>query len=459
MIYTTILEYGIFPFAQLLTQTRFWSCTKKFKNLQWASQRELELRQIGKLRRILIHAYENVPFYNRKFKDNGFRPQDLRNREDLSKVPVSTKDDFRDNFPTKVTAKNVKRKRWKIDSTSGSTGKPLVFYRDKITDELKIASDVLFNSWARIEPGDKILWITHPRQIRYGGAYEYLMRLTWYKITRLHWLSVTEIQEDNLSAVVKFMNGVEPTCLYGYTSGLVMLANYLRKYDLQLNFNLKAIISSAETLLPYHKEMLEDVFQCDVFNRYGLRECGGSVAQDCEEHNGLHVNTELYYLEVVKDGETVSEGERGKVVITDLYNMVMPIIRYETGDIGVYGGNSCLCGRGFPTFQTIEGRETEFINIKTPSGKVITHPGYFFVLGDFTQHIKEYQFIQERLDELIIKVVPSESFDQNVANKITRFFTNIVGNEVIIKLEIVDEIPAEKSGKRPIVKSRIRFNF
>jgi len=450
-----VLKRGIFPFAQFVLRGQFWSKAREFKKLQWMPQKDLEYRQTRRLKRILIHAYENVPFYSKKFKEAGFSPYGLRKKGDIMRIPVITKEEIRRNFPTEITAMNIGRKRWKIDSTSGSSGEPLIFYRDAITDDMKVASDILFNNWCGIEPGDSTLWITHPRQIKVRNWVEYIRRILWNSTTNLRWLSVSDLQEQNALAVVKFIEKVRPRCLYGYTSGLLMLARCFRQYGGSSRSNVKAIISSAETLSPHHKQIIEQTFGCDVFNRYGMRELGGSVAQDCEEHTNLHVNSELYLVEITRDGESVAPGERGSVVVTDLHNMVMPIIRYKVGDIALSEGSSCSCGRGFPTIKAIEGRQTEFVNIRTPSGKIITHPGYFFVLGDFVEYIRQFQFVQEKLDELVVKIVPCETFNSIVAEKIRKFLSHTIGDEMTIKLEIVDEIPAERSGKRPIVKSRI----
>lgn len=453
-----VLEYGVFPFAQFLMRERFWSSAKEFRKLQWLPQEELEHRQMKKLRKIVAHAYENVPFYRKRFKEAGFTPNDLRRREDIAKIPILTKEQIRRNFP-QIIATNINRNRRKIDSTSGSSGEPLVFYRDTTTDDLKVASDLLVNSWCGIEPGDRILWISHPRQIGVRNLTDNITRMLWNKTTDLHWIAVSQIQEENADAVVKFMDKIKPRCLYGYTSGLLMLARCLNGRDSRSNSYVRAIVSSAETLSPFHKKLIQETFDCGIFNRYGMRELGGSVAQDCERHEGLHVNTELYLAEVTRDGQSVASGEKGQVLVTDLSNMVMPFIRYQTGDIAVYGELPCSCGRGFPIIETIVGRETESVNIRTPSGRIITHPGYFLVLGDFVKHIRQFQFFQERLDELTVKVVPYETFNSEVAERLTNFLSNSFGTEIKVALEIVDEIPPERSGKRPIVKSKIQVQF
>lgn len=452
----SLLQNGIFPVSQFLMRGTFWSCAKDLDKLQWLPLEELKRRQIRNLRRIVTHAYENVPFYRKKFKEARFAPKDLKEIEDIRKIPIVTKKDLRQNF-SDATAKNIDRRRWKIDSTSGSSGEPLIFYRDAITDDLKVASDLLANSLCRIAPGDRILWITHPRQIRVRNSAEFLVRSIWNKATDLRWMSVSDLQEENATEVIKSISRIKPRCLYGYTSGLLMLARCLSRHgEIRSTPYVKAIVSSAETLSPSSKKILQETFDCAVFNRYGCRELGGSVAQDCDKHEGLHVNTEFYMMEVVEDGQSVSSGEKGQIIVTDLHNMVMPFIRYQTGDIALYEEPFCSCGRGFPTIKAIIGRETESINIRTSSGKIITHPGYFLVLGDFVKHIGQFQFIQEKLDELTVKVVPYSTFNSEISEKMRKYLAHNFGNEMKIVIEIVDEIPSERSGKRPIVKSKIQ---
>ena len=450
-----MLEYGIFPAAQFINRGKFWSKAREFRKLQWLPQVELERRQMERFRRIVAHANENVPFYRKRFKEEGFSPDELRTNDDISRIPILKKEEIRKNF-SQMVATNIKSERWKLDSTSGSSGEPLIFYRDSATDDLKVASDIMMNTWCGIEPGDRILWITHPRQIKVKNVTDYVVRLLWNNATDLRWMSVNGLQEESAEAIVRFIDKIKPRCLYGYASGLLMLAKCFDKRKSHPNY-VRAIISSSETLSSFSKKILEETFDCDTFNRYGLRELGGSVAQDCQKHNGLHVNSELYSMEAVKNGQLVSPRVRGQLVVTDLNNMVMPFIRYQTGDLALYDEPSCSCERGFPTISEIVGRETEFINIRTPSGKIITHPGYFLVLGDFVKDIKNFQFVQERLDELTLKIVPSGNLDLATSEKIRKFMNYYFGTEVKVTLEIVEEIPPEASGKRPIVKSKIPF--
>ena len=158
-------------------------------------------------------------------------------------------------------------------------------------------------------------------------------------------------------------------------------------------------------------------------------------------------------MEVIKDdGEPAKPGERGKIVVTNLANYVMPLIRYDTGDIGI-AGHSCSCDRGFPIVKTIEGRVAEFIFKR--SGEPIALPGHFLILGNFIKYINAFQFIQNTFEEVTILVVPNKSYNGEINNKLTKYFENLLGSKVTV-ME-VEDILAEKSGKKLLVKSKLKL--
>jgi phenylacetate-CoA ligase len=269
-------------------------------------------------------------------------------------------------------------------------------------------------------------------------------------------ISVFDIEENNMLNILKNLNKANPDYIESYSSAIVELANGLKKLNLNAPSNLKTIISTSDTLLSSQKKLIEEQFKCNVVNRYGSREFTGSVAQVCPDNDDLfHVNTEFVFLEVVnEEGKQVAPGERGKILITDYNNYVMPFIRYDMGDIAIIG-EECSCGRGFITLKNIEGRSTE--QIKLIGGKNIS-PGllghFIFIINDYTKYIKEYQAIQHKKNKIEFIVVPEEIFDENIELKLKNTLNYLFGNDVTILITQTDRIQREASGKRLIIKSK-----
>jgi phenylacetate-CoA ligase len=165
------------------------------------------------------------------------------------------------------------------------------------------------------------------------------------------------------------------------------------------------------------------------------------------------VNSERAIVRIVRDdGSSAPPGERGRVLLTDLSNFVMPFINYDIGDLAVMGP-PCPCGRGFPTLRSLEGRVGE--TISTPAGKVVA-PGALERLLTFVcqivPYIWEYQAVQVAADAVVLRVVPTPKFSEEFARKLRRDLEEFMGPGVTVVIEPVDHILLEPSGKRLIIK-------
>jgi len=468
-VYLYFLEHMSYPyFVKALTGNHFWKFVKELEELQFADSEVLLKRSEERVRKILKHAYENVPFYKKNFDKYGVTPEDFHSIDDLQKFPIVTKTDLKQNFPDEVKAKNISDERFHLDSTSGSTGVPFQFFIDRNASSVKQAARTFFNYWAGIPPASRRIWICSPRphnisstKFANSPSVLSLIKRKVGKIllgsVRTHHISSFEITQRNMKEILEFIVCFNPDYIESYASVIVKLVKGLQEYHLQPPSNLKTIISTSETLIPVEKQLIESAFKCKVVNRYGSREFTGSVAQSCPENNeAFHINTELVFLEVVgENGRQVAPGENGKIVITDLHNYAMPFIRYDMGDYAIWGGQ-CSCGRGFPVLTEIKGRSTE--SLLTPSGKTIspTELGHFlFVLRHYINYIREYQAVQHKINEVQFLVVPEDNFNSSTEKRLQTDLKTFFGKDVNIDINIVPEIKLEVSGKRLIIKSNI----
>lgn len=454
--------------VKILLRNKFWKYVKELEKLQFADYDTLIKRSEEKIKEILVHSYKNVLFYKKKFDEYGVNPRDFQFIEDLQKFPIVTKKEFKQYFPKYTKAKDMPNERCYLGSTSGSTGTPFQFFVDRESKDIRLASRIFFNYWAGISPVSRRVWICSPRLNKNSLVKNKLQNMVFSKIKgkiagfllgykESKHISSFGITNDNLKEIIDLLSHYNPDYVEGYASALIKIAKEMKQCGTFRIPNLKTIISTSDTLCSVNKKLIENAFRCKVVNRYGSLEFSGSVAQDCPNNvEGLHVNTELVWLEVVDSkGKQVSQGKSGKIIITDLHNYVMPFIRYEMGDYAIWGGK-CKCGRGFPILKKIEGRDVEFIKIR--SGKKISSVelGHaLFVLRDYYKYIKDYQAVQNTMDELNFLIVPEKEFNLTVKENLVKDLKKLLNNDTTINISIVSEIGLESSGKRLIIKSNI----
>ena len=424
------------------------------KHVQWSSAEELQARGEVRLKALLKYAAENVPFY-----------QDLKS-DDLNAFPILAKADYRQHELEKFCAVNVDP-ALRIDrKTSGSTGQPFQFSLDRRALPIIFASHLFYDSWHGLEPFDRYVRIvspvpnptqlsaTAPAKLRLKATITSRMQRLYEKFTQEK-IFIWEIDSQNAAGVWRRLEKFRPKFVMGYTSSLATLADALLQSNLRLSRPVRGVITIAETLTPNRKRLIEEYFQAPIINRYGLREFGSWSAQSCRESpDQFHINTELVVCEILRpDGTPCAPGERGRVVLTDLHNFARPFIRYDTGDLAVAGAGKCGCGRGFPLLGAIEGRSLECL--RTPSGAEIgpTVLGHFlFVYHDHVDAVRHYQLVQESEDRIRFLVVPGPGWNEDRRRRLQSDLTSLLGNEMELEIETVSEIPAEKSGKRPIIK-------
>jgi phenylacetate-CoA ligase len=192
------------------------------------------------------------------------------------------------------------------------------------------------------------------------------------------------------------------------------------------------------------------VFQAPVFDRYGCREVM-MIAAECDRHRGLHVTADNLYVEVVQGGRVCEPGERGEILLTDLHNYGMPMIRYKVGDVGSWAEHTCACGRGLPLLNVVEGRTLDLI--RTPSGRVISGEFFPHLLKDFAS-IRRYQIIQEREDTLRVRLAVDQALPEADHRLLQETITRTLGPEMRLDWEIGPDLALETGSKfRPVLST------
>ena len=224
-----------------------------------------------------------------------------------------------------------------------------------------------------------------------------------------------------------------------------------RMNELGMHVHIPAILTTGETLSDYTRETIEVAFApAKVFDDYGGD--GMQIAADCEYHNGMHINSESVFVEVVRDGKRVPEGELGEIVLTNLEATATAFIRYNIQDVGSLDFSSCSCGRGLPRFSQLEGRLTDMF--ATADGHWLTFSQFTVVLKRITS-IQTYQIIQKELDLILIKLKVDDDFSEADRQTIIDKCRHVLGSDNRLEIEIVDEIPPTPSGKRRFFISEV----
>lgn len=398
--------------------------------------------QDAQLREAVSFAYEYVPYYHELFDKINIHPRDIKTRKDLEYLPILSKQEIKDHY-LDFTPKNLSDQKYFDNRTSGSTGNPLK-YRYTRYDRV-LGGCLVYRGWsiAGYELGDKMVFLSG---IALGLNYKNKVIKKFHETTRnIKKLSSYAMDEKSLRNYHKIINEFKPKFIRGLPSSLFLFAHWLEENHLPI-YSPLAVFTTAEKLFPYMREKLENVFNCSIFDGYGLND-GGVSCYELSDHSGMRIDTERAVLEIVDDeGKQVINGA-GRIIATSLHNDALPFIRYDTGDIGEIIVNP----DGTHILTEIIGRQDQML--QTPEGKFI-HGTFFDILLRDLDGIRKFQVVQEDLYHLTIKIVPEENFDKTQFGIVTKLIRQY-SQEWQVNFELVDEIKATWAGKYQYVINRL----
>ncbi len=392
------------------------------------------------LRDLLVHARENVPYYKDKIPfDN--KPENL-----LSQIPILRKNQIRLHFENLKSTK-VDLTKISLQSSGGSTGKPITLVIDNDYSEWLIASENYYYKkymgFLFAEPTKIILWGAH-RDIK---QFQGLRAKVSHYLSNITLLNAFEISDRKFDEFIEIINSTKPVFLRSFAGSLFLLAKYIKEKNIKV-FKPKFIGTSAETLRPFMRELIEEVFETRVRDYYGSREVG-IIAAECRKGK-MHTLPFFNHVEVVDGkGDSVKPGEEGVLLVTGLKNYSMPLIRYEIGDTAVLG-SSCDCGGDTPVLEKVTGRITD--HFVTSTGKMV-HGQYFTRLFYFSKWVGEFQILQKDFNLIEIQYVPTNDPSQMEIEEINIKVRKVMGNECEINWVKMDSIPPNAVGKRLFTRS------
>lgn len=431
---------------------------QKFEEIVALSKKsgeELKLYQKNKLESLLLYAYKNVLYYHDIFKQVGAVNEQGVNWDRFNRIPKLTKAIIKDRFE-ELQSKDKGIRGVYTNHSGGSSGVPIEFLQDKEYKEWNIANTLFVKTYGGYLLGDRELRLWGSERDFLEGKEKTLIRIRNKLYGRKEFNSF-KMSLDNMLNYVEEWNRYKPQWVEAYTQAIYEFAVFIKNNGLSV-YTPKGIVTSAGTLYPSMRKEIEEVFECNVFNRYGSREVG-SVACNCVNETDLHLSVWNQYVEILDDNmHSVQPGEIGKVYVTTLNNKVMPLIRYEIGDIaeGLSWEHECP-SYTMPLLKNMEGREMSVVY--TRDGKVV--PGEFFIhfIGVVynTGFIDKFQIIQRDYERIEIKVhiINEEEFRKG-REKIENAIKLEMSEDVEVIWIRVNDIPNMKSGKYQYVYSEVK---
>ncbi|MCL2938648.1 MAG: hypothetical protein MGU50_19930 [Trichodesmium sp. MAG_R02] len=404
----------------------------------------------GYLYELLEYATNHVPYYKKISYSN------CENNSNFYKLPILTKKIIRENFDD-LKSDELANKSYYLNCSGGSTGKQLQVIQDNDFNEWQLATTSFFyRQFLDIEPvitSQVLLWgsqtdIQKQTKKKKITTRQKLLNIIQPQTTVLNAFKMTK---DDLRRYVEVINYKRPMLIKSYAGSLYQLAKFVKNNNLSIH-SPKKIHSTAETLRPFMRELIEDVFNCKVYNFYGSREAG-EFAGECLKGK-MHIFNFNNYLEVVdRNNKPVQPGVEGRVLITTLHNYSMPLIRYEIGDTAILG-TPCNCGSKLPTLERITGRiKDHFI---TREGTLVDG-GYFTRQFYFRNWIDEFQVLQTDFEKIDIYYVPLAQPIEIEMAEICEKIKQAMGEKCEIKWHRVEEVPRTPHGKLLYTRSLVEL--
>ena len=399
-------------------------------NIGLLSESDPDVLSRSFLSQLLAHAGEHVSYYEEL----------LCNRSEFTSLPILTKDVIR-NHSDDLKAANSPGHPY-MNSSGGSTGEPVTFIQDTDYQSWNNATQAYyFHEFHNVEPGyDKSVWLWGSERDTFGTS-SWRTRLALSLQSRLV-LNTFAADETRWIEYADRIRSYRPSFVAGYAGSLYQLAKIIRNRNIRL-YRPQFVHSSAERLHDFMREEIEEQFDSSVYDFYGSREVG-AIAGECSK-GSRHIFIQNNVVEILDDSENiVKNGEEGRIVVTNLHNYSMPMIRYDIGDTGSMGGNDCVCGSQLPVLHTLTGRVTDHFISK--QGTLI-HGEFFTHLFYFRDWVEQFQVDQLSLDRVRVSIVRRSSVDEEDVADITRNIRLVMGHECDVEWRYVDEIESTAEGK------------
>jgi phenylacetate-CoA ligase len=410
----------------------------------------LDAFRTRQLRRLIRHAHARVPYYRDLLDRHALRPESIRTVADLAVLPITRKRDLQLLPPSQVVAAGVDPARLIERHTSGSSGQPFTIRRSWTEERLLgafrwralhamgLAATDRHADVEEIQPRD-------PSDDQ--RLHRALQALGLYRQLRIHAL-------EPPGEILRTLARYRPDVVTGYAGVVARVAHSAGGAADGLRPRFVAVHS--DTLTPHMRTQIETAFAAPVYQIYDSNEFN-VIAWECVRSGALHTCDDSTLVEVLIDGRPAAPGERGEVVLTALHSFAMPFIRYALGDLVTQGDALCGCGQPFATIRAVQGRMFDYFPL--PDGRAVHPYEIIAILGETAPWIREFQLVQERMDLVRLRLVPSESPSAARLAGLEHAIAAFLGRDVTVRVEAVDEIRLEPNAKLRVCRSLVASEY
>ena len=430
-------KHGVYLPVTWARGERFVGYLRAFERSQWADPAAVRELQERKLNVLVDWACARVPLYRARI-DRSRLPKRLT-LDDLAALPTLSKGDLRDHA-TELTVDC--RERTTVKTTGGSTGQAVTVTKSRSATAQELAAMWRGWRWGGVDIGD--------RQARFWGVPlsskgRFRARLVDF-VSHRRRFSAFRLAERDMAAYTAELNRFQPDFVYGYVSMLVEYANYLESAGTR-RFTPKAVIATSEVLTPQQRAAIERGFGGRVFEEYGCGELG-NLAHECEKAS-LHLSAENLVVEIVP---AAAGDPAGEVIVTELNNLAMPLLRYRLNDFASTIDGTCACGRTLARIGNVVGRAYDVIYNR--EGRMFHGEFFMYIFEEVKQKalgVQRFQVIQHDFDHFTIRVQPGPGYGPETEAFVRRRVAESYGAYAQIAFERVDAVERERSGKLRLI--------
>ena len=420
---------------------------KQYEASQWWSQNDIANYQLNRVKELFVYAANNCPYYKKSLTEKGFDVASIHDLSSISQLPEISKTDivkYRSTITSSKKSLNISSK-----TTGGSTGQAVTILKNANALARERAATWRSYRWAGVEVGDV--------QARFWGVpltskSRYISKVVDFisNRSRLSAFSITEVELDKYyEKLVK----INPAYLYGYVSMITVFAEHIKNKGYPALPSLRSVITTSEVLDETSRTTIEKAFNVKVYNEYGCGEVG-SIAHECEYGN-MHIMAENMIVEI--DKADSPDGTSGEIIVTDLFNYAMPLIRYRIGDFATLSSEKCSCGRGLPILKHVHGRAYDVLI--DPDGRKYHPEALMYVFEELKSKqsgIKQFQVIQKAVNKLQINLVLEGGHAPSIELQLTNRIRETVHPDFIFDFSYMKTLEREKSGKMRVIKSELK---
>ena len=428
-----IAFHCLLPLGELAVGTCATRWYRRIARMEKWTPAEVEAWQHTRLQAFVRHAYEHTVYYRQLFDSLGIRPEDVKTREDLKRLPVITKEIVNAHYE-ELIPDDFPLIRHRLSRSGGTTGVPIQYYCDE-------------NVWgyvtaARIYHWQKMGYRFGDAFIALGSASLFskapsLRRRLYDRLRNEHPLNCVNMTDEVCKGYCDFINKNRIHFIYGYAAAIYMFADYVRRTGSRLN-EIKAVFTTSENLTDHYRETIEQVFGCKVMDCYGARDAGITGYED-----GYH-RYRIGYNAIVELVDTIEENA-GSVVTTNFLNDAFPLIRYRFGDEAELVPPAEVEGYNGQMFRRILGRSSHVLRLE--NGHHLTATGISMIMKEFD--IKAFDIRKTARNKVLLRIqtIP-EKYTEAQEAEIVRTFKRYLGDDCTLDVEYVKEFEANANGKR-----------